>query len=570
MSEGKTLVGVDIGATSIKVCQLKETRKGYSLVKLGYHPLEPQTIVDRHVMNSQAVVDALVRTFQRAKIRQKEVALSVSGQSVISRKITVPIMTTAELDEQIQWEAENHIPFDIKDVNVDYEILRRRPEAGQMDLLLVAAKRDELNDYVQILRQAKLKPVVVDIDAFTIQNLFVYNRGISPDQTYAIINVGATQASINIISRGVSAFTRDIANGGNYLTEQIIKQLGVPYEQAEELKIQAATAHAASALPAKLHEVVDQVCDTIAGEIQRSLDFFLATSGEERIGRVFLTGGTANLAQLAAAIERRSRVAVEVVQPIERVAVEGKDVDRQLLEQRSAQLAVALGLAMRKSKEKRGHGNTLRVNLMPHAAERRSAPESSQMWLLAVMAIVALEIAGLFFFHQTREDKLTDINNQVNDLQDQIDSINALVKDHAKVKGELTQLRAREDAIAKLQQSRRGPTGPLLELSKVLTTGSGPTADPEELKLRQENNPLDVYNPLWDTRRVWLTSFNEGERNVIIGGLARDSGDVYEFSQRLKLSQYFDDVRPLKGDEVESGKDKVQLIQFELKAKVRY
>jgi type IV pilus assembly protein PilN len=187
------------------------------------------------------------------------------------------------------------------------------------------------------------------------------------------------------------------------------------------------------------------------------------------------------------------------------------------------------------------------------------------------MAVVAVEIAGLFFFHQTREDKLTDIENQAGDLTQQIDSINALVKDHAKVKAALVQLRAREDAIAKLQHRRRGPIGPLLELSKVLTPGAGgPTADPEDLKLRKKNNPLDVYNPLWDARRVWLSSFNEGERSVIIAGLARDSGDVYEFSQRLKLSQYFDDVRPLKGSGIEQGPDKVELIQFELKAKVRY
>jgi type IV pilus assembly protein PilM len=353
MAEGKPLVGVDIGATSIKICLLKETRKGLGLVRFGYHALEPQTIVDRHVMNPGAVVEALSRSFQQNKIRQKEVALSVSGQSVISRKITVPIMTTAELDEQIQWEAENHIPFDIKDVNVDYEVLRRRPEAGQMDLLLVAAKREEINDYVQIAKQAKLKPLVVDIDAFTIQNLFEYNRGLPPDQTFAIINVGATQASINIISRGTSAFTRDIANGGNYLTEQIIKQVGVPFEQAEEFKIMASRPDGAASVPPRVFEVIDQVCDTIAGEIQRSLDFFLATSGEDRITRVSLTGGTANLQQLASAIERRSRVAVEVIQPLERIPVEAKEVDRGMLQQRSAQLSVALGLAMRKSKERR-------------------------------------------------------------------------------------------------------------------------------------------------------------------------------------------------------------------------
>jgi type IV pilus assembly protein PilM len=234
MSEGKNLIGVDIGSSAIKVCQLRDTRKGYGLMRLGFAPLPPQTIVDGHVMNSQAVIEGLGRVFADARIRQREIALSISGQAVIIRKITVPMMTPAELDEQIQWEAEQHIPFDIKDVHVDYEVLRRRPEAGQMDLLLVAAKRDEINDYTQIARSAKLKPMVVDIDAFTVQNLFELNRGIPQDQTFAIINVGASLASINIISRGVSAFTRDIANGGNYITEQVQRQLNVAFEQADE------------------------------------------------------------------------------------------------------------------------------------------------------------------------------------------------------------------------------------------------------------------------------------------------------------------------------------------------
>ena len=165
MSEGKNLIGVDIGSSAIKVCQLRESRKGYALAKLGYAALPAQSIVDGHVMNAQIVVEAIGQAMGSAKIKQREVAVSISGQAVIIRKITVPMMTAAELDEQIQWEAEQHIPFDIKDVRVDYEVLRRRPEAGQMDLLLVAAKRDQLDDYVQIAKQAKLKPIVVDSDA---------------------------------------------------------------------------------------------------------------------------------------------------------------------------------------------------------------------------------------------------------------------------------------------------------------------------------------------------------------------------------------------------------------------
>ena len=352
MSEGKNLVGVDIGTSSVKIVQLKDTRKGPRLVKLGFTPLPRQTIVDGHVLNSQAVVEALNRTFVEAKIKERDVALSISGQAVIIRKITVPIMTAAELDEQIQWEAEQHIPFDIKDVHVDYEVLRRRPEAGQMDLLLVAAKREEVNDYTEIARQAKLRPVVVDIDAFTVQNLFEFNRGLPPEQTFAIINVGASLASINIISKGVSAFTRDIANGGNYITEQIQKQLGVPFEQAEELKCATVT-QGPGALPQQVFPITDSVCDSIAGEIQRSLDFFLATSGEPEMHRIFLTGGSSVLPPLQAAVARRSRVPVEVIQPMERITVEGKDVNPQVLQSRGSQLCVALGLAMRKDRERR-------------------------------------------------------------------------------------------------------------------------------------------------------------------------------------------------------------------------
>jgi len=349
MSEGKTLIGVDIGSSAIKVCQLRESRKGYGLVRLGYAPLPAQSIVDGHVMNATVVVEAIQQALGTAKIKQKEVAVSISGQAVIIRKITVPMMTSAELDEQIQWEAEQHIPFDIKDVRVDYEVLRRRPEAGQMDLLLVAAKRDQLDDYVQIAKQAKLKPIVVDIDAFTVQNLFEYTRGIPQDQTFAIINVGASLASINIVSRGASAFTRDIANGGNYITEQIQRQLGIPFEQAEELKCAAA----AQGGSAQVVPIIDSVCDSIAGEIQRSLDFFLATSGEPEMHRIYLTGGSSVLPPLQAAVARRSRVPVEVIQPMERIAVEAKEVSAPLLQARSSQLCVALGLAMRKERERR-------------------------------------------------------------------------------------------------------------------------------------------------------------------------------------------------------------------------
>jgi len=357
MGEGRNLVGVDIGTASIKVCQVKETRKGLGLVRLGYAPLGPQVIVDGQVMDSGAVIETLQKVFHDAKIRQKECALSVSGQSVIIRKISVPMMTEAELEEQIQWEAEQHIPFDIKDVHVDYQVLRRRAEASQMDLLLVAAKRDQIEEYAQLARNAKLKPLVCDIDAFTVQNLFEYSRNLPQDQTIALINVGASLSSLNIIANGVSAFTREIANGGNGITEEIQRQLNVPHEQAEAYKCGGSASPddptRAGMVPAQVVQVIEAVSDTIAAEIQRSLDFFMATSGEGEIARIYVTGGSANLAALARAIERRARVSVETWSPVEKLTIEAKEVDPRLLQLRAAQLSVALGLSLRKEKEAR-------------------------------------------------------------------------------------------------------------------------------------------------------------------------------------------------------------------------
>lgn len=350
LGEGKNLVGVDIGASAIKVVQLKESRKKLQVVRYGFAPLPAQAIIDGHVMNSGAVVESLQRIFHDQKISQKDVAIGVYGQSVIVRKITVPMMTNEELEEQIGWEAEQHIPFDIKVMSIDYEVLRRRPEAAQMDLLLVAAKKDEINDYAAIVREAKLKPVIVDINAFTIQNIFEYQHGLPEDGTIALLNVGAAVSSLNIVSRGVSAFTREITNAGNSITEEIQKQCNVPFEQAEAYKCGGGPT---DIVPQEVHHIIQSACDGLAGEIQRSLDFYLATSGETEISRIFVSGGSAYLAPLCQSIEKRAHVPVQVFDPMANLGVDAKYVNEHDMRLRAAQLVVALGLSLRCDKERR-------------------------------------------------------------------------------------------------------------------------------------------------------------------------------------------------------------------------
>jgi len=216
----------------------------------------------------------------------------------------------------------------------------------------------------------------------------------------------------------------------------------------------------------------------------------------------------------------------------------------------------------------------IRVNLLPNANERRTAAssgESSQAWLLLVMLAVVVEIVVLFFVHQSKQDEYDEVNADVQKITSQISDIQSRVKDHKNIKKELEVLRAREDAIAKLQSARRGPTAVLLELGRVLTVGKGPTIDPEKLEAQKQASSGQVFNPAWDPKRVWLTAYTETNRNVRLEGLARDGGDVYEFAQRLKLSRYFDDVQLLPGKQ--RGKKKGEgpdMVSFALQVKVNY
>ncbi|MDH5674722.1 MAG: pilus assembly protein PilM [Myxococcales bacterium] len=348
-SEGKNLVGVDVGTSSIKVCEIKEDRKGGRvLTRFGYHPLPPQTIVDGHIMNAGAIVEGFDRLFH--KVKRRDVALRVSGHSVIIKKITMPVMTSAELAEQINWEAEQHIPFELADVQVDYQVVSRREDQGQMDVLLVAAKKEEIGDLTNLAMEAKLKPKVVDLDAFTVQNCFETGYGApDPTQTIVLIHSGASLTTLNIISQGTTAFTRDVVNGGNAVTEEIQRQLGISQEEAEAFK--CGNAH--GAIPEEVPSIVRGVVESLAGEIQRSLDFYLATSGEQQIHRVYMSGGTANLVPLQEELSARCQVDVSVLDPLLVAQPDPGSVDPVALQGRSAQAVVAYGLALRKDKERR-------------------------------------------------------------------------------------------------------------------------------------------------------------------------------------------------------------------------
>jgi type IV pilus assembly protein PilN len=212
----------------------------------------------------------------------------------------------------------------------------------------------------------------------------------------------------------------------------------------------------------------------------------------------------------------------------------------------------------------------IRINLLPQKRAVRGAPEASQRWLFVVLVIVLLEVVGLFLFHEWKTDELVQQNQKNSELTAKINEIRALVANHEEVKKALAVLRQREDAIAKLQEARSGPTAVLLELSRILTQGRGPTVEPDRLAALKKDNPLAVYNPSWDTRRVWLTQYSESDRTLRIEGYARDGNDVSELAQRLRLSVYFYDVTILPGKKENDSVNRLELIKFALQMKVRY
>jgi type IV pilus assembly protein PilM len=220
MAKGKLALGLDIGSSSVKMILLKESKRGFQLQSFGIAPLPPEAIVDGALMNSTAIVQAIQELISTQRIKHREAAIGVSGHSVIIKKISLPRMSQEELDESIQWEAEQYIPFDVKDVNIDTQILTP-PDVdagGQMDVLLVAAKKDMINDYTSVVAEAGLAPTIVDVDAFAVQNAFEANYEIPEGDTIVLINAGAAVVNINILAAGVTTFTRDITVGGNQFT----------------------------------------------------------------------------------------------------------------------------------------------------------------------------------------------------------------------------------------------------------------------------------------------------------------------------------------------------------------
>jgi len=357
----KPFLGIDIGSNSIKVALLKQSKRGYELANFGMVSLPPDTIVDGEVENPTAISEAIKNLIKSEKLgAYKHCAFSVSGQSVIIKKIIVPLMSEDDLAESIQQEAEQYIPFDIDEVNVDFQIVKAEgeiPKKGekvaededrQMDVLLVAAKKNIIQEQSEIITQAGLKPALVDLDVFALENGYEASYGLNEDDTFALVNIGASSTNVNIIENGVTAYTRDIPSGGNTVTESIQKNLNVGFRDAENLKL----GHMDESRDKKdiiphIRSAVAEIC----GELKSTIDMFQRTS-ESQVRRLYICGGTAMMEGIDTLIGKEMGLDCNIINPFRNIRTNPKTFDPDYIETYGPMAVVAIGLAVRKLDDK--------------------------------------------------------------------------------------------------------------------------------------------------------------------------------------------------------------------------
>ena len=345
---GGECVGLDIGSSAIKAVVLKVGRKDTRLLNFGIEPLPPQTIVDGAIMDHAAVVEAITRLRTALGFRTRLCATAIAGHQVIVKKISLPPVGRDDLNEQIPLEAEQHIPFKRDEVDIDYQVVTPKNAQGQMEVILVAVKKEMIADTVQVIRDAKLQPAVVDVAAFCVQNAYEAGYGLTASaQPVALIHIGNAITHVNILAGGISVFARDVTVGGAQLTEEIQRRLHVSHDEAENFKL-AWGEPGAESIPAAVGAIITEIAESTASKLQRSLDLFLASAPEIVLSKIYLSGGCAKISLLVELLARRAKVPVEVLDPFKRTIIDPGKLDAAFVKAHAAEAAVAFGLALRR------------------------------------------------------------------------------------------------------------------------------------------------------------------------------------------------------------------------------
>ena len=339
------LVGLDIGSSTIKAAEVIETKTENALHNFGMLNIAPGIIEEGTIKDHDAVSAAIRELFSANNIKNKNVAISIGGYSVIVKKISVQTMTEDELQETIHFEAEQYIPFDISDVNLDFQILGENEQnPNLMNVLLVAAKKEMVSDYIHLVELAGLHTVILDIDSFALQNIFEFNYA-TEEESVALIDIGASKTSLNILKGYSSVFMRDVSLGCGQINQQIVSLADCSMEEAEEIK----HSERSEIISAEdLANIVSSVVSDWTTEIRRAIDFFYSTYPDDHISKIILSGGGANIMEFRQLLSDEISTEVEIINPFDKFSIEDSGHDSSYLEKIAPQAAICMGLAIRK------------------------------------------------------------------------------------------------------------------------------------------------------------------------------------------------------------------------------
>ena len=341
----KNLVGLDIGSSAVKAVELGKKGTGLQLLNLGFENLQTDTIVDGQIMELNNVSNVIAHIFSEHQIKTTRVAAGVSGHSVIVKNIVLPQMSQEELQESFSWHAEEHIPFDISDVNLDYQVTSSSSDA--LNVLMAACKSDKISNVKQAIQLAGKHPVIIDVDAFALQNCYELNYQPKAGEVVALLNIGSSTMNINILNGSRSVFARDASVGGNQYTSLLQKELGLTFEQAEAVKRGYPLPEGVE--PRPIQPIIETVSDILALEIRKTMDFYRATAeeSEESIQKILVAGGGSKLPGLPEYLAKRFEISVEMFDPFRQIQVDVRKFDSDYMKEIVPDMAIAVGLALR-------------------------------------------------------------------------------------------------------------------------------------------------------------------------------------------------------------------------------
>jgi len=341
----KSVAGLDVGSSSIKMVELEGKGDNLSLVNLGFENLPSDTIIDGQIMELNTVSDVIRNLCVNHGVNADNVVTGVSGHSVIIKNIVLPRMSREELEESIDWHAEEHIPYDLADVSLDYQVTAETSDATHV--LIAACKRERIDSMRQAIQLSGRQPVVIDVDTFALQNCYEANYHPSESDVVTLLNIGASTMNVNIVKGTRSLFTRDITVGGSQFTDVLQRSLGLSYQQAEAVK------RGAGAVPnadeKAIEPLISNVTEIVANEIQKTFDFYRATSEDNHtvVQKILISGGGSKLQGLAQELSARLELPVEVLNPFRNINVDNRKFDAGYISEIMPEMAVAVGLAIR-------------------------------------------------------------------------------------------------------------------------------------------------------------------------------------------------------------------------------